>query len=105
MRRERDDPLAGFTPLLRDWFIENVGEPTPPQRAAWPAIRRGEHALVVSPTGSGKTLAAFYGCLDDIHRALVAGEAVEGVRTLYVSPARGSSRSRRIAPLPPPPSP
>jgi len=30
----------------------------------WPAIARGESALILAPTGTGKTLAAFLWCLD-----------------------------------------
>ena len=35
-------PLDGFHPLVRDWFIETLGEPSAPQREGWPAIASGE---------------------------------------------------------------
>ena len=55
-----DDPLGNFSPQTADWFRQAFPEgPTPTQVQAWPAIRSGGNALIISPTGSGKTLAAF----------------------------------------------
>ncbi len=48
-----------FNPIVHQWFSEELGEPTRAQLEAWPAIKRGEHTLLLAPTGSGKTLAAF----------------------------------------------
>ena len=87
------DPLASFTPQVRDWFTRSFERPTPAQTDAWPAIASGENVLVSAPTGSGKTLAAFLWALD----RLVAGEAVsaEGAagkgRLVYVSPLKALS--------------
>ena len=53
------DPLASFTPQVRDWFTRSFERPTAAQAQAWPAIAAGENVLVSAPTGSGKTLAAF----------------------------------------------
>ena len=58
------DPLAGFTPQVRDWFTRSFERPTEAQAQAWPAIASGENVLVSAPTGSGKTLAAFLWGLD-----------------------------------------
>ncbi|MBA2261948.1 MAG: DEAD/DEAH box helicase, partial [Solirubrobacterales bacterium] len=58
------DPLAAFTPTVRDWFGRAFAGPTPAQELAWPAIATGEHVLISAPTGSGKTLAAFLWGLD-----------------------------------------
>src|SRR3954462_8208289 len=58
------DPLAAFSPRVRDWFEGAFAEPTPAQAQAWPAIATGEHVLLSAPTGSGKTLAAFLWALD-----------------------------------------
>ena len=33
--------LASFHPAVQRWFARDLGEPTPPQREAWPAIQRG----------------------------------------------------------------
>jgi len=58
------DPLACFHPVTAAWFRAVFDAPTAPQRMGWPAIARGESALILAPTGTGKTLAAFLWCLD-----------------------------------------
>ena len=50
--------LANFHPVLRTWFEDTFGSPTPPQALGWPKIDRGENVLLLALTGSGKTLAA-----------------------------------------------
>jgi ATP-dependent helicase Lhr and Lhr-like helicase len=79
------DPLASFTPQVRDWFTRSFEAPTAAQEQAWPAIASGENVLVSAPTGSGKTLAAFLWGLD----RLVA-EPGRG-RLVYVSPLKALS--------------
>jgi ATP-dependent helicase Lhr and Lhr-like helicase len=79
------DPLASFTPQVRDWFTRSFESPTAAQAQAWPAIAGGENVLVSAPTGSGKTLAAFLWALD----RLVA-EPGRG-RLVYVSPLKALS--------------
>src|SRR5437016_11302457 len=84
------DPLATFTPEVRDWFASAFAEPTQAQRRAWPAIAAGDHVLLSAPTGSGKTLAAFLWGLD----RLVAEPVPEGerrTRLVYVSPLKALS--------------
>src|SRR3954447_18827573 len=84
------DPLATFTPQVRDWFTRAFAEPTQAQAQAWPAIARGENVLLSAPTGSGKTLAAFLWGLD----RLVAQPLPEGerrTRLVYVSPLKALS--------------
>lgn len=61
--------LARFSAATRQWFSAAFSTPTPVQLAAWEAIARGEHALVIAPTGSGKTLAAFLTAIDTLFRA------------------------------------
>ncbi|MCK8610360.1 DEAD/DEAH box helicase [Agromyces sp. C10] len=90
--------LDEFAPATRAWFTESFREPTAVQDAAWRAIARGEHALVVAPTGSGKTLAAFLSAIDRLHHApLPAVDAATGevtdaapraTRVVYVSPLK-----------------
>ncbi len=81
------DPLAGFTPAVRDWFTRSFAAPTDAQTLGWPAIASGEHTLILAPTGSGKTLAAFLWALDRIAAdPLPAAEA--RTRLLYISPLR-----------------
>ena len=62
------DPLAPFSPAVRDWFEASFEAPTEAQAEGWAAIARGEHTLIHAPTGSGKTLAAFLWCLDRLVR-------------------------------------
>ncbi|HYG60285.1 MAG TPA: DEAD/DEAH box helicase, partial [Symbiobacteriaceae bacterium] len=79
-------PLSSFHPVVRAWFEETFGSPSPPQARGWPVIARGENALVLAPTGSGKTLAAFLKCLDQLYQENVGEKA--GVQVLYVSPLK-----------------
>ena len=58
------DPLAPFSPAVRDWFRASFEAPTDAQARGWAAISSGEHTLIHAPTGSGKTLAAFLWTLD-----------------------------------------
>jgi ATP-dependent Lhr-like helicase len=84
------DPLASFTPQVRNWFRRSFEAPTEAQAQAWPAIARGENVLVSAPTGSGKTLAAFLWALD----RLAANPLPEGerkTRLVYVSPLKALS--------------
>src|SRR5215218_9770979 len=84
------DPLASFTPPVRDWFTRSFERPTEAQAQAWPAIAGGQSVLVSAPTGSGKTLAAFLWALD----RLAADPLAEGerrTRLVYVSPLKALS--------------
>jgi Rad3-related DNA helicase len=78
--------LAGFSPLIREWFAERFGSATPPQAAGWPAIQRGEHTLIAAPTGSGKTLAAFLTAIDALFAE--GNELPQETRVVYVSPLK-----------------
>src|SRR6201999_2914371 len=81
------DPLASFTPQVRDWFTRAFEAPTEAQAQAWPAIATGEHVLISAPTGSGKTLAAFLWGLD----RFLAEPSFERTRLVYVSPLKALS--------------
>src|SRR4051794_2963117 len=81
------DPLADFTPPVREWFRRAFAAPTPAQAQAWPAIATGEHVLISAPTGSGKTLAAFLYGLD----RFLAHPSHEKTRLVYVSPLKALS--------------
>src|ERR1019366_1897517 len=59
-----DEPLAAFSPAVREWFQASFAQPTAAQVGGWAAIAAGRHTLIHAPTGSGKTLAAFLWCLD-----------------------------------------
>ncbi len=85
------DPLAPFSPAVRDWFRASFEAPTDAQARGWEAISSGRHALIHAPTGSGKTLAAFLWTLDRLstHPSPAPTRAVPGaVRVLYISPLK-----------------
>src|ERR687890_1465450 len=83
--------LSAFHPVIARWFEKKFGEPTPPQRQGWAAIREGRHTLIAAPTGSGKTLAAFLTSLDDLLVEGLRGPLPDEVRVLYVSPLKALS--------------
>ena len=87
----RTDPLAPFSPAVRDWFATSFEAPTEAQAEGWAAIARGEHTLIHAPTGSGKTLAAFLYALDRLVRDPSPPPTRENpghVRVLYISPLK-----------------
>ena len=84
-------PLSYFHPLISEWFLSHVGEPTDVQQQAWPAIQSGVDALIAAPTGSGKTLAAFLSCIDGLFRQALARELADHTHVLYVSPLKALS--------------
>src|SRR5574341_2056922 len=78
--------LEHFHPVVRRWFRERVGTPSPPQIEGWPKIRSGRHTLISAPTGTGKTLAAFLWAIDGLLRQ---GDALpDETQVLYVSPLK-----------------
>ncbi|HRE08943.1 MAG TPA: DEAD/DEAH box helicase, partial [Opitutaceae bacterium] len=84
-----DDTLhASLHPELSRWFRRRFGAFSPAQRAAVPAVLRGESTLLSSPTGSGKTLAAFLAVFDALRRTRDAGGEDGGIAAIYVSPLR-----------------
>ena len=100
--READAALADFEPCVQRWFHHTLGEPTAPQREAWPKIAAFDDVLITAPTGSGKTLAAFLACLDRLWREALAGTLRPGTRILYVSPLKALSndvQKNLLAPL------
>jgi ATP-dependent Lhr-like helicase len=85
------DPLAPFSPAVREWFRTSFEAPTQAQAEGWAAIARGEHTLIHAPTGSGKTLAAFLFALDRLVRdpsPPPTRERPGHIRVLYVSPLK-----------------
>ena len=81
-----ESPIDAFSEATRTWFGEAFRAPTAVQSAAWAAIGRGIHALVVAPTGSGKTLSAFLSAIDRLHAE--PPPATPGTRVLYLSPLK-----------------
>lgn len=80
--------MKSFMPVVREWFLENVGEPSEPQRRGWPEIAAGGNVLICAPTGSGKTFAAFLKCLDMMYSLKTAGAKNTGIRVVYISPLK-----------------
>ena len=80
--------LKPFHPIVRGWFRDTLGSPSPPQKQGWPAIASGEHTLILAPTGTGKTLTAF---LWELNQLIVRGQEqplANAVQILYVSPLK-----------------
>ena len=85
---ENTDPFACFHAVTAAWFRAVFDSPTAPQRMGWPAIARGENALILAPTGTGKTLAAFLWCLDRLMLQALPEGHQKGCRIVYVSPLK-----------------
>src|SRR5438270_2581426 len=87
------DPMSldHFHPIIRKWFSETLGQPTPAQEQGWAAIGERKHTLIAAPTGSGKTLAAFLTALDDLFQEGLRGPLPDEVRVVYVSPLKALS--------------
>lgn len=88
MKKELSDCLHLFSPDTAAWFCRTLGNPTPVQEAAWPAIAAGGHVLVSAPTGTGKTLSAFLVFLDRLNQAAAAGSLKQELYLIYVSPLK-----------------
>jgi ATP-dependent helicase Lhr and Lhr-like helicase len=84
-------PLAGFDPVIGEWFTGHLGLPTEPQTLGWREIASGRDTLISAPTGSGKTLAAFLICLDRLVRSARAQTLADDTQVLYVSPLKALS--------------
>jgi ATP-dependent helicase Lhr and Lhr-like helicase len=82
------DCLKSFNPMIRDWFLENIGEPSEPQKKGWPEIASGRNVLICAPTGSGKTFSAFLKCLDWIYAKKTPGIRNTGIKVVYISPLK-----------------
>ncbi|HUJ21775.1 MAG TPA: DEAD/DEAH box helicase [Bryobacteraceae bacterium] len=89
------DALAGFDPLIVEWFTQRFAEPTQPQVLGWPEIRAEHDVLISAPTGAGKTLSAFLICLDALVRAGRTGSLPDETVVVYVSPLKALSNDIR----------
>ncbi len=82
------DCLQLFDENTKRWFKETLGEPTPVQKEAWPAIAAGTHVLVSAPTGTGKTLSAFLVFLDRLKKISSEGALKQELQLIYISPLK-----------------
>jgi ATP-dependent Lhr-like helicase len=83
--------LAGFDPLVAEWFTTRFGQATEPQVRGWPEIAHGRDVLISAPTGSGKTLAAFLTAIDSLVRRARLGLLPDQTEIVYVSPLKALS--------------
>ncbi len=83
--------MSAIPSPVAEWFARRFAAPTPAQTAAWPVLRAGRNALVVSPTGTGKTFAAFFQVLDQLATEQEAGRLEPTIHCLYLSPLRALS--------------
>jgi ATP-dependent Lhr-like helicase len=83
--------LAGFDPLVAEWFTTRFGQATEPQLRGWPEIAQGRDVLISAPTGSGKTLAAFLTAIDSLVRRARLGPLPDRTEIVYVSPLKALS--------------
>ncbi len=83
----KQDVLDLFHPVTAEWFRAVFDRPTSPQVLGWPAIARGEHALILAPTGTGKTLSAFLWCLNRLMLE-PAPDGAAACRVIYISPLK-----------------
>jgi len=83
------DVFSQFHPRIREALRrKGFTKPTLIQETAIPAVRRGEHVLVIGPTGEGKTEAAL---LPILERMMCEGKS-KGICILYVAPLRALNR-------------
>lgn len=83
--------LSWLHPLVRDWFVTNLGSPTEPQIKGWPKLRARMSTLISAPTGSGKTLTAFLPFLDQLVRESLDSGLEDRTQIIYVSPLKALS--------------
>lgn len=84
---------------LRAWFASRGWTPHAFQEEAWRTHLAGSGGLIHVPTGAGKTYAAYGGPLAEMIDELRAnpGQALVGLRMLYVTPLRAVSRDIEAA--------
>jgi ATP-dependent Lhr-like helicase len=80
--------LACLESYVRDWFLKNFKELTPPQKYSFKLISQGKNVIITAPTGSGKTLASFLTILSDLFKLGERGELKDSVYCIYVSPLK-----------------
>ena len=80
--------LSVLSPYVRDWFIKNFKELTPPQKFAFKLIGEKKNVLITAPTGSGKTMSGFLSIISRLYDYSLEGKLEDKIYCLYVSPLR-----------------
>jgi len=65
---------------------------TPIQELAFPVLKEGKHALIISATGSGKTEAAVLPVFNQLLQRWEQGDHKPGINILYITPLRALNR-------------
>jgi ATP-dependent helicase Lhr and Lhr-like helicase len=87
--------LDDFHPIVREWFLQTYGRPSPPQELGWPSIASGANTLILAPTGSGKTLTAFLWAINHLIEQHLHESLDPGIRILYISPLKALNNDIR----------
>lgn len=82
------ESLGVLNPYVREWFIKNFNELTPPQKFAFKLISERKNILVTAPTGSGKTMSGFTSIISKLFDYSLEGKLEDRVYCIYVSPLR-----------------
>ena len=80
-----------FEPYVKEWFNDQFGSLSPPQKYSFDLIHNQENSLICAPTGSGKTLSAFLSTINELYSMGEQGELEDKVYVVYISPLRALS--------------
>ncbi len=84
----RGESLGCLEDYVREWFVCNFKELTPPQEYSFKLVSQGKNVIVTAPTGSGKTLAGFMAILSELFKMGERGELTHSVYCIYISPLK-----------------
>ncbi|MCL5423720.1 MAG: ATP-dependent helicase [Candidatus Marsarchaeota archaeon] len=82
------ESLDALNPYVREWFMSNFTELTPPQKFTFKLISEKRNVLVIAPTGSGKTMSGFLSIISRLFDYSISGTLENKVYCIYVSPLR-----------------
>ena len=82
------ESLDALNPYVKEWFVSNFTELTPPQKFTFKLISERKNVLVTAPTGSGKTMSGFLSIISRLFDYSISGTLENRVYCIYVSPLR-----------------
>lgn len=85
---EDKDSLAQLNPYVKEWFLDNFKELTPPQKFSFKLICEKKDVLITAPTGSGKTMSGFISIISKLFDYSLEGKLEDKVYCIYISPLR-----------------